>query len=395
MNLRTTRLKYYEHVYYFSALAFVLSIVFLLYNQILSPIYGVKRGLKYRSDFDEHVLMATQQHAVEGYSLFHLVVRFASDLLSPSAIEKTPTYAIIAILTVCLSSYVSVEVSRGYFRGLANGINSYKSDFLALSLSLLSMLVVYGQEHLYLGVWTPNPWHNPTYSFAKPFALLVFIALVKTLHRFTDEKSSGPWLPTLSVVAVLSMWAKPSFLISFLPTVALVLTFYLARGKLSFKHFASIGAILLPALLPLYHINQLIYESSGSTGSVMFAFSKVWGNYSSNIPLSILLGAAFPLYVLFVERRRIDPSILLAAVNYGVAMLIFLCLAESGERMAHANFAWTVMSAMLIFFLVAMGKFFFNSYGTWQRRIGLALFCAHLGSGIYYYGLVISGATYH
>lgn len=249
--------------------------------------------------------------------------------------------------------------------------------------------------HLYLGTGTPNPWHNPTFIFCKPFSILVFICLLKSLDYFKGKTGYIKELFLLSIFSILSMWAKPSFLMSFLPSVAIIFIYKFVKKEISVNFLILVAFSLLPSLIPLFIMNNMVFNSANSTNTIIFTMGQVWSNHSKNIPLSIVLAAAFPLYVFILNIKQLSTSHLLAFTNYIIAMLIYFFLAENGARIYHGNFSWSYLFALFFLFFVSIEEFFFKKKNSHLLYItGWGLFCLHLISGLYYLFVIAVGHNY-
>jgi hypothetical protein len=95
-------------------------------------------------------------------------------------------------------------------------------------------------------------------------------------------------------------------------------------------------------------------NNNADTSIIITEWLEVWKMYSENIPLSILLSMAFPLFIIIIDIRYFLTSNMgkLALVGYGVSFLEGALLGEGGEKLSHSNFLWPLMSAMLIVWIV-------------------------------------------
>jgi hypothetical protein len=198
----------------------------------------------------------------------------------------------------------------------------------------------------------------------------------------------------LSVSALLCMWFKPSFLISFMPALALTLLWLWYKGELKFKQLFIFGLVVIPALLVMLHINHLVYENA-SASQIKFSFGDFWKQHNKPVLISIILGVLFPVYVLIMSRKELKIDFILAALNYLLAFLIVFFITETGIRAEHGNFFWTYMFAMFFMFLVATKYFFIqNKYTLTTKIIGIIFYGAHLISGSVYFLHILQGKTY-
>jgi hypothetical protein len=335
-------------------------------------------------------------YTAAGYSLLHQFIKVIAILLSFFKISKEGIYTILMILTLVASIFFSLMIINNYFQKRYKEINPYLIDFMSLALMVVSMIIINPFSHpYYLGTGTPNPWHNPTSIFCKPFSILVFIYLLKSLDHYIDKTGYTKELLLLSFFSVLSMWAKPSFMISFLPSVAIIFIYKFVKKEISIKFLVLVAISLLPSLIPLLIMNTTVFNSANSTNTIIIAMGKVWGNHSKNIPLSIVLAAAFPLYVFILNVKKLSTAYLLAFMNYILAMLIYFFLAEKGGRMYHGNFCWGYLFALFFLFFVSIEEFFFKKKTSKGLYIlGWGLFLLHLFSGLFYLSVIAVGHSY-
>lgn len=332
------------------------------------------------------------------YSLFHLVLA----LLYPLVGEKGLGFAAAAL--VAGSNLLCLWAVRRFLR--QRGSAGFAADALALCLLLLSMLFCgFPGFHRYLGQWSPNPWHNPTYALARPFAVLAFTQLVRFRGRL---EAGAPWRRSAALAGLWTLLCtavKPSFFLVYVAACFLwcLADLLLRRGR-RFGAYLFLGACLLPAAAVILLQNALLYRSAAAgaeASHIVFAPGAVWPLFTPSVPVSVLLGMAFPLYVLvwLVCMRRFRAagfayhSSLLA---YAVGFAEFLLLAESGPRLGDANFAWGYAFGMFFLFLASAEVFFLRerprAAAGWA---GAALFCAHLVCGLVYFGGLLAGGSYY
>jgi hypothetical protein len=385
--------KWAYNKYFFTITSFIFCCVcfFIFYSQATST-----NG--YPSDMHAHIgfIINPGNYAPAGYSLLHQIIKVGVNFLSFFKISKLILCSILMILTLVSSLFFTLMVVNNYFQKRYREVNPYIIDLMSLALMIVSMIIINpNSPHLYLGTGTPNPWHNPTYIFCKPFSILVFIYLLKSIELSNENKDCTKELIFLSLFSVLSMWAKPSFLISFLPSVVLLFIYKLLKKEISIRFLILSGISFLPSMIPLFIMNSTIFNSANSTNSIIIAAGQVWSNHSKNIPLSIVLAAAFPLYVFILNVKQLSTSHLLAFINYILAMLIYFFLAEKGVRMYHGNFSWGYLFALFFLFFVSIEEFFFKKKTSKGLYIpGLGLFLLHLFSGLFYLSVIVMGHNY-
>lgn len=380
---KSTALRVYNRKYfdYLNVALFV-----LVYNLF----YMASTGL-IDTDIPDHIRFAL---AGEGYSLFNLVLLTLNPLLG------NPEVITAFILAVCIiSSVYLTKMLLLKFEKVRNIEQRYLVDFVALALNLLGHIISFSyvtKGRIYLGSITPNVWHNSTYTLCKPFSLLTvyFFWQIYTLQRKESlEKVPMSQYIYLTLFAVLSMWAKPSFLAMFLPACVIFLGVECLQTKFqSFFNSFKIGCCFVPSMVVLLIQNSIIYVGDENS-KVVISLGEVWGARSYNIPYSICLSFAFPLFVYAVSKNR-DALSKLCLLCGVVGVAIYYVFAEEGPRLLHGNFAWSNFFGAMMFFLGAIHLCFINKYHKLQQYLMGFLFSAHLFSGLFFIQYIFYNWTY-
>ncbi|MDQ7047615.1 MAG: hypothetical protein Q9M39_08335 [Sulfurovum sp.] len=235
-----------------------------------------------------------------------------------------------------------------------------------------------------MGQGYPNIWHNVTLWSVKPLALLSIILLFKAVY---SKKNLYYFLTTITVLT--SLFAKPSFAIMFLPSLAIF-------GLIQ-KHYNK-QFILFYIFLSVMSIGILLYQFSHTfhTGDskVIFDFLGVWSQASRDVPISIMLTLAFPLLFVLVESKILhDDYILFSWIQIFIGILFYSLLAQTGHYYNHGNFGWSYMIAISILYVFSIIKFFsiYNDLNIFKRYILLSLLLTQVIIGIYYFEKVLQG----
>lgn len=161
---------------------------------------------------------------------------------------------------------------------------------------------------------------------------------------------------------------------------------------------------MCPAVHPLYAdtISGLLFlrRQLWRGGVIITDWLEVWKLFSDNVFLSVLLGMAFPIYILLLDIRFFIKSTAgrLALIGYSVAFLEAAVLGESGNRLSHGNFMWPLMSSMLLLWLVALLHLMVMEHAeeyTGLRKglllFGWFLFFCHVFCGLAFYRAAMLG----
>lgn len=292
---------------------------------------------------------------------------------------------------------------------------------LTVGLMIIAPINIFTPENLYFGYLTPHVYHNPTINIMKPFSVLLFFMSLRLFHQ--KEPLTWGWIIPFALLTFLSLVAKPSFIMAFIPalgllTLALTLRpIYrgLAEGQ-SLKRIVTnisqrqlinwpvlLGGIILPSVAILYY-QTTTWTSSGGIGIDPFRVFFEWTlHYDKNADQQILfkfiMSSAFPLTVYLLHLRSSYRSLM-----FNLVWLMFLVsvayayLLVDYTVIAAGDFTWSSQIAALILHIVA-AIFLLNHYGArlseehlkplqWAFLICcVAIFALHVISGIYWYHL--------
>jgi len=297
-------------------------------------------------------------------------------------------------------------------------------SLLAVSLFFVSMLFpptgIYlpGIKHIYLGVFTPNPFHNATYMAARPFSILVFLWFVKLLPVYekgaskADGDGGVPITDYLffSAMLLLATMTKPSFTLIFVSTAGLIMLYRMIRSK--FRNFVptiQLGLCFVPTFIDLlYQYKGVFVPSDGAEGGIGFSFGEVWEQYCDNLPLAICLAVGFPLAVLVCNLKECKKNSMflfswqLYAVSFAEAFFLY----EKGFRKFDFNFSWGYICGIFFCHFAAL-VVLMNATRVYlaekeKNKIKTALigaqwlaYLCHLVCGLRYFLRIFSGAMYY
>lgn len=405
---------------------------------LLAAVSGVTFELFYRqtlgnpgyypSDMKAYIL--EMQGLESGYSfpypvffrLSAFIHLFADAELSVAIATMLLNSLAIVIMKLSFNHIILHDDKRRWWEGIAMSL-------LAVSLFFISMLYpprgIYlpGIKFNYLGVFSPNPFHNATYIAARPFAILAFLWYVKLLPVYeggikpSGSEGRGAKLfdyILFSVFLLVATMTKPSFTLVMVSAAGLVMLYRLFRsGFRNFLPTVQLGLAFVPTFLNLlYQYKGVFVPEEGAEGGIGFCFGEVWLNVCDNIPLAACILVAFPCLVLVLNFKELKTNTLyrfswqLFLVGLGEAFLLY----EKGFRKFDFNFAWGYMYGA---FFCHMGSLLLLSGKTRQALVekggegekkglrGLLLaaqwlaFLWHLACGIQYFGKFMTGVMYY
>ena len=244
--------------------------------------------------------------------------------------------------------------------------------------------------HTYtIGYLWPDPYHSPTFTMLKPFALAGFAGTVWFLTRH-QAAGAGPGV-LFALVTLASALTKPSFVICALPSTALMMAWRLWR-RLPLSSWALIGGLYAPAGAVLAW--QFLAAFSGAGGDEMYQDSVSWAplkfmsHWATGLPAKFAASTLFPLTVAAVywPTARRDTLLQFAWLCFGFGAVYSYAVVET-DHWAAGNFVWsgyitlfTLFVATTIFWLRQVA----SSEGRWSTRALVcgAAFALHVMSGL-------------
>ncbi len=268
---------------------------------------------------------------------------------------------------------------------------------LTVALFLVSMLFDPRKSMypIYVGVETPNPFHNATSVAAKPFALAAFFTFCALM-----ERKDGPIEIREAVVFALScllcVMAKPSYPLVFLAAAGLTEAARLIRYRFrNYKEALTLLLCVLPSLLFMLYQNSAM-QAFGSEG-LGFGPGVAWKVYSDNIPLAVLKVTAFPLTVLAFNFKKLRDNFAYRFTwfQFIVGFAEYYFLYEKGERMLHGNFGWGYQYGIFFLFIESAIVLMNSDNSKGKKAVQWLVFGAHLLCGILYFRKISLGGVYY
>jgi hypothetical protein len=286
-----------------------------------------------------------------------------------------------AFVLACLTTSLAFIIFLILKDSCRDGYTDAELLFVTFLMMTVSSVFIPGMvANMYLGQGSPNIWHSATLLTVKPLA---FLAVFILFNRPDDHKGvahyAGIW-----VLIILSIFAKPSFIFMLLPALWVLSALkgrLIDRPFLIFLLALSAGSLLAVGLqyYSVYYGGSVYAEQRAT---VVTDLLGVWSRYTKSVPVSIILGIAFPLSVVLASPRRVyeNDSLLLCWLMTLCGVVMGATLAETGPRYHHANFMWSYRLAQQLVFVYSMAEFL-----KWDRR----------GVGSLRYAVVISALSLH
>ena len=369
----------------------------------------------YKSDVRAHILAGIDPNK-KSYSLLHLsfkiinkginlIKRGLIEIFSISAKDVERLYnsndgvMFYFIMALFLSTLILITILmvKWYFMYKYHGkIDTFNIEILIVALFILSTIWIpfkiegIFSGNVYKGNGSANIWHNPTALICKVFIFPTFYFIVNSFSKYKENKSYKRDLFLLSIFATLCMFSKPNFLSALIPAYMIYLFIELIYTKMkSFKYSIFTGIAFIPSVLLLYYQSTLLFDENNRT---IIELGGGWKNSSVNIPVSIILALAFPIYVLIIYRKKVlsNMKFTLIWLTQIISGLQYFFLAEVGKRANHGNFSWGYSITMSLLFCISAEIFFLEEkFNDKQKKIGTLIFTIHVISGILYFARIL------
>lgn len=320
------------------------------------------------------------------HPLWHICVRYMSYItlnINMAAILVTAVFIVFWLYVLhSILDYLLCEIKEC-------NLTTIKTIIILSIIFLIGPAYLpFYSDSIYMGTWSPNVWHNVTLLSVKPFALLTVFFTILALQK---KDILLYFLSTLFLI--ISMFAKPSFAIVFIPAL---LIYYLLKKEYAKSTLLFIIAMLIVFLGVAFF--QFINTYVEGQGDIIIDFFGVWSLYSSNIIISILLGLFFPIiFFIFNPKLSIEDNwISFSWVMTIVAIIVFSTFAESGVRYDDANFVWSYIISMSLLYFFTIIKFveIINDLSKYKIIILSSILLYQFTIGILYTVKVLIGHSF-
>ncbi len=326
---------------------------------------------------------------------------FAGTLYIPHPIWHIGTYLFSHLLQVDYIKGVSfftaflITVYAIMIYKIAQNINQYKENSMELffitffSLVIGPFFMMSFSHYIYIGQGSPSIWHSVTVLAVQPFALLSVFFTIKFF-----QTSRPVYFVLAAFISAVSIFAKPSYIMMYLPALAVYMLFkrYFDKRQLIF----ALVIVLFSVTILAY---QFMHEFKGDEGSVIFDFLGVWSAFSQNIPISILLALGLPLLITLFNYESVKKNeyIKFSWLLVLFAIILFACFAQEGRQYHDGNFSWSwnlSLSLIYIFTLIEYFKQFANMRPIVKYGL-LAVILYQVYVGLYFLVGMFYGVSYN
>ena len=376
---------------------------------------------RYMADLRSHMISGINR---TGYSLLEVIYGF---LLRTQKLNEKPAAVLLAAITM-LTVYLTWRVIK-LLCPRGNRWILHLMAFAAMFVMPLFLPAV--NPYRYLGLQSGTIWHNDTYTGMKMGGMLVLLLYFRYQQIYRGKMIAGRYEGGLemrewfafTVSLILVNLLKPNFILCFAPAMAIMLLADCIqdRGKTLPKQILF-GIPVLISLVVVMYETAVLYQGGDSDSHVVFTMLYSLKFWNTHPIASLFQSAAFPLLVLAGTWRELktDRIYRVSWLIWGIGLLEYLFLGETGERQNHGNFSWGYSFCMFLVFVVCMCKMYQMLEKEWvqyrlsRKTIGaylktterktrlrllyllaaVLLFGWHLGCGLKYSWMTYLGNTY-
>jgi hypothetical protein len=299
----------------------------------------------------------------------------------PGLSSRSAGLIVVSLLHVGTALFIAWYLTRGW--------RSTPQRVAAASVALLVVGPIlpwsFEPDQYLVGYFAPNPYHNATFTTAKPFCLWLVIVAAAALAGSRRHLIAA----ALAAVALTAV-SKPNYLTCLVPALVVAAAWRLVTRR--DVAWGGVIAIVLPATAAVL-LMQIVYgEREMSVVVAPFAALSYFVAIGPGLVLQLLGALAFPLAVIVLWPRLLArPELGLAWGATVVAFAEAYLLGESGQRMNHGNLLVAASQAVFVLMVVSAAAFASlpapdRTSERVRRAIAAALFVLHLVGGARHVG---------
>ncbi len=325
---------------------FVPYIILFIISLIIIFLVVLSASAKANSDFSLHYKFALKlpDNVHVAHVLYYAtIVGFSKVLPNASAMQANVLSMMIFMSPLLLLLFALLK------RAANGGMKDLPLGALAVSLFIMTPILVFADNRFLTGYVTSTVWHSPTFHALRLFVLPVSLLALRTFigGGYRDSGQRVYFLLLAACLMSLAILAKPSYAIALLPGLCLFALYRAWKRQPVDWGLLLFGMILPGAILLL--LQYLINYGSGD-GEIQFGLFLSARQHvlsATQIPLRIILSLAFPLsvYMLYFSEARKYTYLNLSWLVCIVGLFCMYGFNVSGMRFRHAVFNWTAYSA--------------------------------------------------
>lgn len=373
----------YRNIYFFGMLCLLVSFWTLLYYNFSIDYTG-----EGHLDIPIHINIArylfnheVQYNAIEDFNHIFSYPLFHFTLKSVHIITNLEYEACVAIIMALSNVFLVVAIRAIIIENIVY-YESYYADFISIaSVIFMNAKGTFTMGKYYADVCGPNPIHNPTLIFVRPFGaicILYFLRYIKDVYGENAKKNLCGW----SALLFISLVAKPNFAMVFAPVMAAMVLTKVVRNKdikIGFQCLA--GAF--PSLILL--IIQYIYMKKCSQQIWTHIQFGSFANLTVEQVLLVTLATLPSVIILFdIDCIKKKEFLLLAHLGIIIGWIQMYCFTNGPS----GDFSWGYDFAIIIITIAALANGYTQKRDSllWSFRFGIAniIFAYQIYVGIKY-----------
>lgn len=321
------------------------------------------------------------------YPLYHIVMKVMH-------IALRIDYAFAGIIELVVANFITIILCRKVVTEITHVNNSYLIDIVSCFSCVFGVLVSFLTDYrFYARHCGPNPFHNPTIIIARAFGWCATYAFVHFVKEFDEEiEGKYKWIFIFSIMLTLSVISKPSYAITFLPGMGIMILILMIRKK-SF----IVGLITLAAVLPslcLMVIQEMYISLHSSAMNLVISFGG-FSQFTIREVFFVTIASVPTIITLFKWgelKKNYYAQVTFLALLFGWIQMFFLSNGGTGD------FSWgydlSIQASTIVF--LAMGIDMYKRHVISKKRIGFALliYGYQCVCGCIYMYLIYSGGIY-
>ena len=372
---------------FFSCCILLVGVWIILYDKLMLDSDNIVHIEIARNLFHGGGEYIDQYPHILSYPLYHITIKLISVL-------TLGNYTCSAVMVLILSNLASIFIMR---RILYHTLDKEPDETQKYIIDLISVAYIFfgvmagylTGGRFYEGQCSPNPWHNPTISFVRPLGLIAVYMFFLGL----ENNKKKYWI-LFSVFSVLSVLAKPSFMMVFLPCMIL----YILIDRIFIKKTVDLPSLFNRLVYPAIPLSVILFQLvyirtvSDSETSVSLCFGSFYGLNLTGIIGACLATFPIPVFAFIFYKSKIFSNLYLRlsymALFMGFLQMFFLTNGPSGD------FSWGYDLAVGLSTAVVLVHTLVINDRKYKRLILFALFMYQCISGLIYIYKIIETGRY-
>ena len=311
-------------------------------------------------------------------------------LISISSVTVLTSFVLLKYL---ITKYILSDYSKNSNFKISDTKISLISSALLLFFSIPDAYQWFSFNRMYIGKIPPTVWHNSTTIVLFPFALLLFYKQYQSII----SKKPLRWTSILvtSLLVLLNAFAKPSFLLVYIPVTSFFLIKNIGKEQLCTILIKLMPIILGTVIVSSYFV--ILYILGGNdlnepTHSI--SLSIPFEVYTKRTPIfyfpfSLILTFTFPITFYLLYPNQLYTTLTKYSLSLTVlGILISKVVIENGPRKFDGNFYWQNVICCYLMVIVTLMSLFSQSQkkaiSRRNKKILSFVFSIHVVSGIVY-----------